>query len=71
MHERKDFMAPGDKLDGGGLGLSELNELADAFQTIAEIFAKLAKEEKAANAAAKAANAAASNAAAATLGRRS
>ena len=36
----------GEKVDGGGLGLSELNELADSFKTISEIFAKLAREEK-------------------------
>lgn len=43
-------MAPGDKLDGGGLGLSELSELADSFKTISEIFAKLAREQKQASA---------------------
>jgi hypothetical protein len=34
-----------DKLDGGGLGLTDVSELADLFQSIAEIFARMARAE--------------------------
>ena len=37
-----------EKGDGAGLSIKDLSELSDSFQTIAEIFAKMAREQKAA-----------------------
>jgi hypothetical protein len=36
-----------EKGDGAGLSIKDLSELSDSFQTISEIFAKMAREQKA------------------------
>jgi hypothetical protein len=40
-------MANDPKGDGAGLSLKDLSELSDSFKTISEIFAKMAREQKA------------------------